>query len=172
VPSAPTLRRAGEPDVEAIAGIHVRSWQWAYRGLIPDAGLDSLTVAERLPGWRSALGPGTVHRVWLAEQDGRGVGFAAWGPVRDADLDPATAELYAIYLDPAAAGTGVATALMAAAAGEMRQQGRARAVLWVLAANPRARRFYERGGWVVDGSRKTVTLRGASLEAVRYALAL
>lgn len=166
-----SVRRAGEADAEAIADLHVRSWQWAYRGLVPDAALDAMTAVERLPGWRRDLGPGTVHRVWLAEWDGRAVGFAAWGPSRDAGAPPGTAELYAIYLHPDAAGSGAAGTLLAAAREEMRAEGVGRATLWVLAGNPRARRFYERSGWALDGATKEVTLRGATLPAVRYATA-
>jgi L-amino acid N-acyltransferase YncA len=163
------LRRAVEADCDAISAIHVRSWQWAYRGLVPDRALDTLTAADRSPDWRLALAPGSAHRIWLAHRADQGIGFAAWGPARDRDARPGTAELYAIYLELVAAGTGVAGALMTAVCSEMACEGYARALLWVLAANPRARRFYERTGWTVDGARKVVTLRGTELEVVRYA---
>jgi L-amino acid N-acyltransferase YncA len=168
VASSPQIRRAVEADCDAISAIHVHSWSWAYRGLVPDRALDSLSVAERASTWRAALAPGSAHRVWLAEQDEQGLGFAAWGPARDRDAGHGSAELYAIYLELAAAGTGLATALLEAACREMRQQGYERALLWVLSANARARRFYERSGWTGDGSRKVVNLRGTELEAVRY----
>lgn len=169
---SPQIRRAGEADCETIGAIHVHSWRWAYRGLVPDRALDSLVVAERVAGWRAALAPGSAHRVWLALRDEQGLGFAAWGPARDRDAGPGTAELYAMYLELVATGTGLAAALLAAACAEMVREGHVRALLWVLAANPRARRFYERSGWTADGSRKTVNLRGTELEAVRYASAL
>ncbi len=158
-----------EADCDTISAIHVHSWQWAYRGLVPDRSLDTLTVTERVPIWRAALAPGSSHRIWLAERDAHGLGFAAWGPARDRDVGPGTAELYAIYLELEAAGSGVATTLLKAASSEMGDQGHSRAILWVLSANPRARRFYERNGWNSDGSRKIVNLRGTELEAVRYA---
>ncbi len=167
------VRRATGTDHGTVAAIQVRSWQWAYRGLIPDVALETLTFAEREPGWQTALGPGSAHRVWLAENDREPVGFAAWGPARDADArGVGAAELYAIYLERTAAGTGVAAALLRAVRGEMLEQGHARAVLWVLAANPRARRFYERSGWTRDGRSKVVNLRGVELDAVRYETAL
>jgi hypothetical protein len=43
------------------------------------------------------------------------------------------------------------------------------AVLWVARNNPRARRFYELGGWHFDGER-TVTFYGADVAEVRYRL--
>jgi L-amino acid N-acyltransferase YncA len=96
------------------------------------------------------------------------LGFAAWGPSRDDDAAPGLAELYAIYLEQAAVGTGVAEALMVRALREMAAQCFAEATLWVLSQNPRARRFYERLGWRLDGRTRTVDLRGSVLEAIRY----
>ena len=34
--------------------------------------------------------------------------------------------------------------------------------------NPRARRFYEREGWTLDGARKEDELLGATVAEVRY----
>jgi hypothetical protein len=36
------LRRAEPADAMEVARVHVRSWQVAYRGLLPDAYLDGL----------------------------------------------------------------------------------------------------------------------------------
>jgi hypothetical protein len=52
---AVNIRRAIATDAATIAGIHVRAWQWAYRGLIPDAFLDSLSVEARETSWRRQL---------------------------------------------------------------------------------------------------------------------
>ncbi|WP_248358634.1 GNAT family N-acetyltransferase [Anaeromyxobacter oryzae] len=167
-----TLRLADACDCAAICAVHVNSWKWAYRGLVADSALDALSAADRVPIWREALAPASAHRISLVERDGRAIGFAAWGPPRDADVGADTAELYALYLEREAAGTGAAHSLMVRARAEMCEHRYARAVLWVLAANPRARRFYEKEGWAVDGAEKTVNLRGTELQAVRYATAV
>jgi RimJ/RimL family protein N-acetyltransferase len=46
------------------------------------------------------------------------------------------------------------------------------AVLWVLEDNPRARRFYEREGWALDGERKEDEYLGFRVAEVRYRIAL
>jgi hypothetical protein len=48
------------------------------------------------------------------------------------------------------------------------EDGYREAILWVLATNDRARRFYEAGGWGVDGSTKSDDSRGLPLLEVRY----
>jgi GNAT superfamily N-acetyltransferase len=169
------VRRAEASDAPAMASLHVRAWQWAYRGLLADAYLDALTdtVDRRARFWRTVLSaPHSSTRVWVAEAAGRIVGFASVGPSRDPDAGPATAELYAIYVEPAAVGTGTGRALLAHAVGGMRLEGYAAATAWVLEGNVRARRFYRLAGWRVDGMTKAETEGGVEFREFRIRLDL
>jgi GNAT superfamily N-acetyltransferase len=58
--------------------------------------------------------------------------------------------LDALYVRPEAWGTGVAAVLYERAVAELRSRGVGTAELWVLENNLRARRFYERRGWIHD----------------------
>jgi hypothetical protein len=50
-----SLRPAVPGDSLAVARIHVRAWQTAYRGLLPDAYLDGLRAEDRAArGWSSS----------------------------------------------------------------------------------------------------------------------
>ena len=42
-----SCRRAVETDAQAIAVVGVNAWRAAYRGIMPDALLDNLNIAER-----------------------------------------------------------------------------------------------------------------------------
>jgi GNAT superfamily N-acetyltransferase len=64
--------------------------------------------------------------------------------------------LNGLYVRPEAWGTGVAAELHDRAVAAIRAAGHERARLWVLEENARARRFYERHGWVADGSSRVV----------------
>ena len=161
----PTIRAATPADAPALADLHVRAWQWAYRGQLPDAFLDGLTadLDRRAAFWRESLAtPAADRRTWLAEVAGRLVGFADTGPCRDVDAPPDTAELNAIYLDRAAIGQGIGRALLAHATDDLRPRGYRAATLWVLATNARARRFYEAAGWYADGAARRSSTRAAS----------
>jgi GNAT superfamily N-acetyltransferase len=98
----------------------------------------TLAVQER---WREFDG-------WAAlwEPAGRGLGFVAVAPPW----------LEALYVLPEAWGTDVAARLHDAALAALAAAGVARARLWVLEENTRARRFYERCGWSADGSTRVV----------------
>ena len=113
--------REGEPrDAEAIAAIHVRSWQEAYRGQLTDEYLDGLKVEDRLEMHRYALAqPPPEYRMWVAEEGDRILGFAVTGRSEDADADERTAELYAIYLEPDRVGTGLGRSLFEHAVGDL-----------------------------------------------------
>lgn len=167
------IREAEPRDAEAIASIHVRSWQAAYRGQLTDEYLDGLKVEDRLEQHRHTLRePRPDMRTWVAEVDGAPVGFAVTGTSEDADADHSTAELYAIYLEPERVGGGVGRELFEHAVEDLRERGFHKATLWVLESNERARRFYEIAGWKPDG---TVTSERVDCEmrpTVRYRVEL
>jgi GNAT superfamily N-acetyltransferase len=166
--------REGTPkDAEAIAGIHVRAWQDAYRGQLDDEYLDGLKVEDRLEMHRAALGsPPVDYRMWLAEDEGRAVGFAVTAKSQDADAEDRTAEVYAIYLEPDRVGTGVGRALLEHAVDDLRARGFTTATLWVLETNEPARRFYEIAGWKPDGAVTSERVDCEMRPTLRYRLDL
>jgi ribosomal protein S18 acetylase RimI-like enzyme len=168
-----TIRAAVPSDARAIAEVHVASWRWAYRGQLPDEYLDRLSVEEREAQWTSAIadlphGAGVL----VAEESGRIVGFVEHGPTGDDDADDSTGEILAIYLLENAIGRGTGRSLLIEALGGLRYGGFRRATLWVLASNDAARRFYEKAGWVWDGTTSTHDFECGNLPIVRYALDL
>lgn len=167
----PVIRTAVPADAAAIAAVHVRSWQWAYRGQLPDTFLDGLseTLERRTAMWRDRLEQGREQgRTWVAEVDGQIAGFADAGPSREGDATPETGEVNAIYLEQRVAGMGAGRALFARAIEFLRQQGYRMATLWVLSSNDRARRFYEKAGWRPDGATKVEERPGFQLAETRY----
>ncbi len=162
------IRRATREDAATISGIHVRGWRWGYRGLLPGAFLDRLSIHERELSWRQQLAPDHLTHTWIAEADGQVLGFVTCGPTGDAELPQGTGQLYALYQEESAAGTGVGRALLSHAISELRARGFEIAVLWVLENNARARRFYEIAGWIPDGASKEDHRSDQVLPEVRY----
>jgi GNAT superfamily N-acetyltransferase len=169
------IRRALTSDASGVATIHVRSWQAAYKGLLPPEFLDQLDIDARKGGWQQTIAEADWPRTGTlvaAEANAHIIGFAHVGASRDDDADGQTGELAAIYLLPAVWGSGVGRRLMAAAVNVLRDAGYAHAILWVLDGNENARRFYEAGGWHLDGAKKDVALGDTPLAEVRYRLVL
>lgn len=162
------IREAEPADAKAIAEIHVRSWQAAYRGLLTDDYLDSLSVEERLETHRVALESPGEHRTWVAEEGGRILGFAVTGPSQDADADERTGEVYAVYLLPERFGVGIGKRLLDHSMDDLRERGFRTATLWVLETNEAGRRFYEREGWRTDGTTTSERVDCEMRPTVRY----
>jgi ribosomal protein S18 acetylase RimI-like enzyme len=165
---SPLIRRARPADAAAIADIHVRTWQAAYEHVFGAERLATLDAAQREQRWRRSLEVGDQVG-FVAEWDEVVVGWATVGPSYE---EASWGELYGIYVAPEAWGTGAGSALIRAAADELRAHGLEDAVLWVLADNPRARRFYEREGWATDGARRTGEHLGVRTEELRYRISL
>jgi len=161
------LRRAEPEDAIAVARVHVRSWQVAYRTLIPDDYLDGLRPEDRAARYDFAALDPLKPQTILAVEDGSILGFATTGPSRDPDLQD-HGELYALYVDPRQWGRGIGTALISAARARLSELGFDKAVLWVLTGNLRAERFYRADRWAPDGVSRTDTTRGIAIDEVRY----
>lgn len=169
--SDPIVRQARVTDADAIGEIHVASWQAAYAGQLPDEFLSALSVADRQRGWRRRLESSPAgNTVLVVEVDQTVAGFCSVGPSRDEPAEPDTAELYAIYLHPRYWGSGLGRALHDYAIATLLTRGYRNATLWVLDSNVRARGFYERRGWHVEGACKTEKIQNgtAEMREVRY----
>jgi len=149
--------------------VHVASWRHAYRGLLPDDFLEKLSVDER-EAQRLAwfADPTPRSGILVAEEAGRVVGFVTYAPSRDDDAGEETGEVPAIYVDPEVFGGGIGRALLEDAAAALREAGFARASLWVLERNERARHFYEKAGWRWDGTVSQHDFDCANRPVVRY----
>lgn len=153
--------------------MHVRSWQAAYRGIVPDAVLNSLSVERRAAFWTDAVSdPPSMSGVWVAEHDGAVAGFVHVRRSKDQGAEPSVGEVGAIYLMPEAWSRGLGRALLDTAVAELGRNGFEAATLWVFRDNARARRFYERAGWAPDGKAKSIEIGGISLAEVRYRIDL
>jgi GNAT superfamily N-acetyltransferase len=116
--------------------------------------------------WREGLSrtprPGSATFVAVVEEEI--VGFATVGASYS---EEGPGELYAIYVDPSSWGTGAGRALIERAEASLRESGFPSALLWVLAGNERAERFYRSAGWEHDGEKED-DFQGARVTELRY----
>jgi ribosomal protein S18 acetylase RimI-like enzyme len=157
------VRPARPEDARRLGEIHVETWRATYPGVMPQELLDSLSVDAREQLWKEWI-PSPEVTVFVAESDGEVVvGFVSIGPCVTV---PEIGELYAIYVVPQAHGAGAGPALMEAAVASLGERWD-EAILWVATENPRARRFYEREGWITDGER-VESFAGTAVPETRY----
>jgi GNAT superfamily N-acetyltransferase len=130
-------------DAAAIARVRVDAWRATYRGMIPDAYLDAMSVDAGAAQWRRILdAPPGRFAVFVAEEDDAVVGFAS-GLLLDPPKQGCDAELAAIYLRADRQRTGIGRRLVGAVAAALRNRGVTALLTWVIAGNRPARAFYE-----------------------------
>lgn len=163
------VRKAEEKDIERIAHIHVKTWQCAYKGQIPDEYLAKLSLEKRNSMWTDAIrDPHENRQILVAELDGKVIGFCSGGPSRDEDADKTPGEVYAIYIDQDNLGKGAGSALMKEIFQFLKDKGFYTVSLWVLATNQLAKKFYEKHGWKFDGHTKTELKDGVTFHEERF----
>ena len=129
------------------------------------AALDESSDAARFLKWLGADGMDG----FVAEQDGRVVGFTLLRSARDEDCPPDVGEIPTFYVAPDFWRQGVGRALCTMTLDCARDRAMSAVCLWVIDGNDRARRFYEAVGFNADGREKVDTeLVGAPLREVRY----
>ena len=161
------LRPAVTEDAPAIARVHVRSWQAAYRGLLPDAYLNGLRAEERAERYDFANPDKYAPQTIVAEVDGVIAGFATTSRSHDPSL-AGFGELCALYVDPDYWRKGYGVALVAEARSRLISLGFEDALLWILRGNVRADRFYRNDGWRPDGAEKSELMWGTQVVDLRY----
>jgi ribosomal protein S18 acetylase RimI-like enzyme len=163
------VRFATEGDLATVAGIHIASWQDAYKGVVPDALLANRSVEGSLSGWRSTFTKYPANITVATAEDGAIHGFCCAGPVVDAAKNaPFEFQIYGLHVLPALRQRGIGAALLRVAFARARESEPMKSVIvWTLRDLQLSRRFYEReGGKVV----KTAVWRidGAALPEVAY----
>ena len=182
------IRLGSAADADGIARVRRESWFAPYEGIIAAPVINRATA----PG-AAAPAPPPYRRTMVAVGGDHPavVGYASFGPERTVatafpappppdngrptpagHLTPAgraghVGELYALYVTPAWWSTGTGRALMGSVLAALEAERYRRVVLWVLADNARARRFYERAGFAADGGTNILTGLGGVLE-LRY----
>ena len=148
-----TIRRATTADAALLAAIQEEASR---------AGVAHVYPPERFPFPTAAVQE--RWRLFTAEGGFAVVTDEGFAAVADPFLE-------AIYVRPSSWGSGLAVTLHDAAVAELRARGVARARLWVLEENDRARRFYERLGWRADGTSRVVEFPPNPID-LGYALVL
>jgi GNAT superfamily N-acetyltransferase len=146
-PIGPFVRPAIADDAEGIAKVHVKGWQEAYVGQLPQHVLDRQSVPARLRMWQGLLQEPPSNRwTFVAIDPAAGiVGFAGGVRAKPVMFGPAF-KVPVLYVLQSHLRRGLGRKLMHALGGAMAQHGSGPVALWCLASNQAARTFYDAVG--------------------------
>ena len=164
------LRPATVADAERLARLVIDGFE-VYRAFAPP-GWQPPPIEDEITLLQQLLPEDTT---WcrLAEVDGRIVGQCTFLPAARSRVpvaEPGLAHLRNLFVAREHWGTGLATELHGAAVAAACERGFSQLRLYTPAAQARARRFYEREGWVVAG--EEFHSSGPDLVIVEYRYAL
>ena len=151
-----------DDDRFAISHIYEESWKFAYRDIIPQSYLESIPEGC----WCSNLDKEGRHTLVMIE-DGMFVGTASYCKSRFPEYDN-FGEIVSIYFLPQYMGKGYGKYLLETVICELENLGFNDIFLWVLEDNLRARRFYEKMGFIPSENYLDDNIGGKELKEVRY----
>jgi GNAT superfamily N-acetyltransferase len=146
-----TYRRAGVEDAAAVDHVYRASFMDTFAHLYRPEDLEAFLAKFTVDAWKAELADERFV-FQLAEADGQLIGFAKVGPPElPVEATEPWIELRQLYVINEWRGAGAARGLMDWALAEGKAQGVRNMYLTVYTDNHRARRFYERYGFVEVG---------------------
>jgi len=115
---------------------------------------------------RRILNQPGIYMCYYVEYGSEMIGRLVISKSRDKDKADA-GEIAAMYLLSKFWGKGYGREMMTFSLAELKRVGHEEVLLWVLEANSRARRFYEKCGFIFDGTRKEINIDAPLIE-MRY----
>lgn len=146
------VRGAVKEDAEFLANIIVESWRSAYSDKIPkDEIVKFLDKQRRQQQFERFIEDGEIVLIGFYDNVPCGLVFA--NKDNDEQLEKC-GSIYSIYLLEEYWGKGLSTMLMDVTIDILKDEGCKQVFLWVYETNKRARRFYEKCGFIFDGNKK------------------
>ena len=160
------IRKVKIEDYKELGELHVRSWQEAYIGLLPQELLDNLDLEDKANRWKTIIEQANSN-VLVDVVNGKIAGFISSARCRDSDTDESWAEIFSLYYLKEYWGQGRVSILLNKALSDLTQAGFSKLSLWVLQGNDRAIGFYQKLGFEFDGAKKLEPIQTYKLTELR-----
>lgn len=150
------IRQATIDDSAIIAQLSVLCWQQAYKDIFNADFLAQLDWQARADGRKKFYSTNKNAAGYIAEVNGKAVGFCDVGPARANDQynNSTFGEIYAVYVLQEFQKRGIGLALCKAACEHLIAAGFARCLIWTLEDNLPAKQFYKTIGCAPQAWRK------------------
>jgi ribosomal protein S18 acetylase RimI-like enzyme len=147
------IRRATPDDAQALAELGTATFVETFGHLYSPADLQAFLDESHTVGAYAKVLADPDYALWIAEADGRAIGYAQAGRcgLPHADAQPGDGELKRLYLRTDAQNAGTGRALMDAAMAWLERDGPRTLWISVWSENLGAQRFYARYGFEFAG---------------------
>ena len=152
-----------EDNLLEISNIYEQSWKFAYKNIIPHDFLDGIPSGR----WAGNISRTGMNNNLVVLENGKPIGTSCFGKSRWEKFSE-YGEIISIYFLPEYMGKGYGKFLIERVTGELKNLGFEKILLWVLEENHRARKFYEKCGFVQTGEFRDDNIGGKDLREVMY----
>ena len=169
-----SIRAITPADISGLAGLHVRCYREANRGILPNDYLAKIKAGGFQGEWERSFTQGVsgepaLERHFVAEDSRAGmVGFISVGPSRDAQLKY-EGEIYRFHVLADYQQRGAGRDLLAASVEFLRKRRMNSLIAWFFEGNAGAKEFFENLGAVSVKLKKDVVIDGTRLVSIPYA---
>lgn len=148
-----TIRRATLEDAAALAELGTRTFIDTFGHLYAAADLDVFLEENHTEAAYARALADPRYALWIAERDGRAIGYAQAGPcgLPHPEVAPADGELKRLYVSREVQSGGIGARLFAQALEWLERDGPRTLWLSVWSENVGAQRFYARHGFAKAG---------------------
>jgi GNAT superfamily N-acetyltransferase len=142
------IRPAGPADAETLAILGAETFSDTFAHLYPPEDLAEHLAEAHAPARYAAWAADPAYGLWIAERDGRAVGYALAGPCHlpHPEVTPGCGELWRLYVRGETQGSGLGGRLLALSLDWLAAPGR-RLWIGVWSQNLGAQRLYARHGF-------------------------
>ena len=151
-----------DDDIFEISNIYEKSWKYAYKGIVPQEYLNSISKGS----WTNTITKAGLYTLVLIENE-MIIGTASFCKSRWEKYE-GYGEIVSIYFLPDYIGKGYGNLLLKKCIEELKTLGFMKLLLWVLEDNINARRFYEKNGFCCTNEYQNDNIGGKDLREVMY----
>ena len=159
-----TIRLAIPADTLDMAEVLMRSWEIAYRDIIPADFIREKNATRPELYKRVITNENTTD--YVIQYNEKTIGIMKIAPPDYGDISDNYYDLHALYLHPDYFNQGIGTQAMDFAFDKARSLNKAVIVLWVLEDNANAIKFYKKCGFTANGEQREFNY-GKPLTAIR-----
>lgn len=147
------IRRAVPADAAVLSALSVDTFVETFGHLYPPEDLACYLALAYVPESQAELIADPAYGVWLAERDGRAIGYAVAGPagLPHPDVAQGDGELKRLYVRAGEQNGGLGSRLFAQAMAWLERDGPRTLWIGVWSENHGAQRFYARHGFARVG---------------------
>ena len=159
-----TIRLAVPADAPDMAEVHMRSWEIAYKDIIPSDFIREKNASR--PSLYSRVITDENANSYVIQYMGKTVGIMHIASPQDDDIGEDGYELHYIYLHPDFFRRGIGTQALIFAFNKALNLKKTFIVVWVFAENTNSILFYEKCGFAADGKTKNLSY-GKTMKCIR-----